>query len=197
MRIIAGEHRGRILTPPPPQPGDAHPARGEGVTRPITDRAKQSLFDVITPWLPDAVVADVFAGTGSMGLECLSRGSLKAYFYEADRAALKGLKENITKLRVEASSKVMAGDLFRLFDPPTSPPAASLDVIFLDPPYRFLRERPDDLLSLTEKLALALKDDGVISFRHDSADALDLPGLHVGRTLTYGSMTIHLLRKPH
>ena len=72
MRIIAGEFRGRKLLPPE---GD--------VTRPITDRVKQSLFDILAPRIDGARVYDCFAGTGSMGLECLSRGAEHATFFEA------------------------------------------------------------------------------------------------------------------
>ena len=70
MRIIAGEFGGRKLLPPPTE-----------ATRPITDRAKQSLFDVLTPQLDGALVYDCFAGTGSMGLESLSRGASFARFF--------------------------------------------------------------------------------------------------------------------
>src|SRR5215213_3035850 len=78
VRIIAGEFRGRRLLPPE---SDA--------TRPITDRVKQSLFDILAPVVEDAVVYDCFAGTGSMGLECLSRGARHATFFEADPSAAK------------------------------------------------------------------------------------------------------------
>ena len=70
MRIIAGEFRGRKLLGPETD-----------VTRPITDRVKQSLFDILTPYLPQARVYDCFAGTGSMGLECLSRGAKHVTFF--------------------------------------------------------------------------------------------------------------------
>ena len=83
MRIIAGMHRGRKLLAPE---GD--------VTRPITDRVKQSLFDILSPMREEAVVYDCFAGTGSMGLECLSRGAAAVTFFEADRSALSRLKKN-------------------------------------------------------------------------------------------------------
>src|SRR6476661_4896686 len=104
MRIIAGEFRGRRLLPPE---GD--------VTRPITDRVKQSLFDILTPLLPDARVYDCFAGTGSMGLECLSRGAASAVFFETDRSAVAWLRKNIAALGVEDRSQVIAQDLFRWF----------------------------------------------------------------------------------
>ncbi|HEX2971347.1 MAG TPA: RsmD family RNA methyltransferase, partial [Tepidisphaeraceae bacterium] len=89
MRIIAGEFRGRKLLSPE---GDT--------TRPITDRVKQSLFDILTPLLPEAVVYDCFSGTGSMGLEALSRGAAQATFFEADRSALARLRQNIDALKV-------------------------------------------------------------------------------------------------
>src|SRR5436853_3369526 len=104
MRIIAGEFRGRKLLPP------------EGlVTRPVTDRVKQSLFDILTPLLPDARVYDCFAGTGSMGLECLSRGAASVVFFEADRSALSRLRRNISALGVEDRCEVISTDLFRWF----------------------------------------------------------------------------------
>src|SRR5277367_4459144 len=104
MRLIAREHRGRTLLPPP---SDA--------TRPITDRAKQSLFDVLSPRIEGAQVADVFAGTGSMGLECLSRGASHAAFFELGKGALEALNKNIVALRLSGQSKVIPGDLFKTF----------------------------------------------------------------------------------
>lgn len=190
MRIIAGEHRGRKLEGPP----------GEE-TRPITDRAKQSLFDVLAPWMEGdgggAVVVDLFCGTGSMGLECVSRGAAHAHLFDADRGALAALKRNIEALRVGPRATVHAGDLFKLAPPLLQKLAAAggVDVIFLDPPYRFLVEKPDELLGLCPAIVGALKPDGVVSFRHDTADKLELPGLTVGRVLTYGSMTIELMRR--
>src|SRR3954464_9310084 len=104
MRIIAGEFRGRKLLPP------------EGTTtRPVTDRVKQSLFDILSPLLPGARVYDCFAGTGSMGLESLSRGAERAAFFEKDPSALKRLRQNIETLGVTDRSIVIAGDLFKWF----------------------------------------------------------------------------------
>src|SRR5688500_15898892 len=164
MRIIAGEFGGRKLLPP----------AGE-VTRPITDRAKQSLFDVITPIIEGARVYDLFAGTGSMGLECLSRGAAFATFFEADRSALKRLEKNITTLNVGERSKVVSGDVFRWFDARADATrSAGADLIFLDPPYRFLRERPHDLQRLATRVAEAhLKPGGTVVFRHDVNDQLE------------------------
>jgi 16S rRNA (guanine(966)-N(2))-methyltransferase RsmD len=183
MRIIAGAHRGRKLEPPP---GDN--------TRPITDRAKQSLFDVLAPRILGSRIADLFCGTGSMGLECLSRGSGDVVFFEADRGALAALKRNIAAMKVDGSSHVVAGDLFRLA-PATLGPAGT-DLMFLDPPYAYLHEHPDALRQLAVRLAPSLAPGGWLIFRHDTADQLDLPPFQVDRTLTYGSMAIELLSVP-
>lgn len=183
MRIIAGEFRGRKLLPP----GD------DSTTRPITDRAKQSLFDILTPLLTDAVVYDLFAGTGSMGLECLSRGAAHASFYEADRSALTRLRQNITALRVEPSCTVIPGDLFRAIAGPA--PKRQPNLIFLDPPYRFLREQPQSLQQLAADLARHAVPDATLIFRHDAADQLALPPFTPQDTRTYGTMTIDLLTR--
>src|SRR6266581_5508235 len=161
MLIIAGEFRGRKLLPPE---GDA--------TRPITDRVKQSLFDIIAPQIEGARVYDLFAGTGSMGLECLSRGAAHATFFEADRSAVQRLKKNVAAVGVEDRSKVVAGDLFRWFE--TSDAGERADIIFLDPPYRFLSQRLDALRRLATRIARDyLAADGVLVFRHDTKDALE------------------------
>src|SRR5437016_8160373 len=105
MRIIAGEFRSRQLLAP-----------RSDATRPITDRAKQSLFDILQPDLPGAIVYDCFAGTGSMGLECLSRGAAHVTFFESDRSAVALLRKNIATLGVSDRSTVIDRDLFRFFD---------------------------------------------------------------------------------
>ena len=182
MRIIAGEFRGRKLLPPA---GD--------ITRPVTDRVKQSLFDILTPVIDGSRVYDCFAGTGSMGLESLSRGAAHATFFEADRSALDRLKKNIAALGVADRSTVMAGDLFRWFDAAAAP--KNVDVIFLDPPYRFLRERPDDVRRLAGAIAQKhLAPGGTVVFRHDARDALDLAPLAPADRREYGGMVLEFLR---
>jgi 16S rRNA (guanine966-N2)-methyltransferase len=181
MRIIAGEFRSRKILPP------AH-----DTTRPITDRVKQSLFDILTPWIEGARVYDCFAGTGSMGLESLSRGAAHATFFEADRSAATLLRKNIATLGVQSRSTVIDRDLFKWFET-SVPPAARANLIFLDPPYRFLTERPDDLRRLAARLAAHLADDGIVVFRHDAKDILDLAPLRPVDRRDYGGMVIELL----
>jgi 16S rRNA (guanine966-N2)-methyltransferase len=183
MRIIAGRHRGRKLLPP-----------ADDSTRPITDRVKQSLFDILAPHLEGAIVYDCFAGTGSMGLESLSRGAKLAIFFESHRAAVSRLRQNIAALRVENESRVIATDLFKWFAA-TSPPDVKAGLIFLDPPYRFLRERADELRQLATQMSRHLAADGLMVFRHDAGDALALPNLSVEEVREYGGMAVELLRR--
>jgi 16S rRNA (guanine966-N2)-methyltransferase len=188
MRIIAGEFRGRQLIAP----------LGE-TTRPITDRAKQSLFDVLAPMIEGSMVYDCFAGTGSMGLECLSRGAKFATFFEIDRSALAKLTQNISTLQVKERSRIVPGDLFRWFDlsvrRPDSTNASGADIVFLDPPYRFLREHSDEVLQVALHLTHAhLKPGAIVVFRHDAKDKLELPNLKQVDARNYGEMAIELLQ---
>lgn len=188
MRIIAGQFGGRKLLPP----------EGEA-TRPVTDRVKQSLFDILAPLIEGTVVYDCFAGTGSMGLECLSRGAAKAFFFEADRSAVTRLHQNIAACGVADRSQVIPGDLFKWFDRATTRPITSnatrADLVFLDPPYRFVRDRPDELIQLAFHLAHGhLKPDSTIIFRHDAKDSLDLPRLQRHDLREYGEMALEFLK---
>jgi 16S rRNA (guanine966-N2)-methyltransferase len=124
VRIIGGRWRGRTLTAPT-----------GADTRPTADRARQALFDMLmhSPWaqgaLRDAHVLDVFAGTGAMGLEALSRGAARATFIENGRPALVALRANILACRAESLAEVVAADACK------PPRGAACSLVFLDPPY--------------------------------------------------------------
>lgn len=123
MRIIAGEWRGRRLAAPK---GDA--------TRPTSDRARETLFAMLTSRLGDfegLKVADLFAGSGALGLEALSRGAAHCLFVEQDRAALDVIRANIAALGAGARARVEAGSVMQL-RAANSP----LDLILADPPYQ-------------------------------------------------------------
>ena len=188
MRIIGGEHGGRKLIPPPAD-----------TTRPITDRAKQSLFDMLAPRLDGALVYDCFAGTGSLGLESLSRGAKFCTFFEADRPAIARLNQNIVALKLQDRSRIVPGDLFRWFHlsntRPSTTEASGADLVFLDPPYRFLRDHSDEILQLALHLAHGhLRPESLVVFRHGTKDSLELPNLWRSDVRDYGDMTIELLK---
>jgi 16S rRNA (guanine966-N2)-methyltransferase len=123
VRIIAGEWRGRKLAAP----------KGEG-TRPTADRARETLFAMLTSRLGDfegLQVADLFAGSGALGLEALSRGAQHCLFVEQDRAAVDVIRANVTALGAQARVRVEAGSVMALRAASTP-----LDLILADPPYR-------------------------------------------------------------
>lgn len=123
MRIIAGEWRGRKLAAP----------KGEG-TRPTADRARETLFAMLTSRLGDfegLQVADLFAGSGALGLEALSRGAASCLFVENDRAAVDVIRANVATLGATARARVEAGSVMTL-RAATRP----LDLILADPPYQ-------------------------------------------------------------
>ncbi len=120
MRIIAGAWRGRPLVTPK---GDE--------TRPTADRTREALFSMLTSRLgsfEDLRVADLFAGTGALGLEALSRGAAHCTFVEQERVALEALKANI--VRLDANADVRAGSALAL-----GHAAQPFDLILMDPPY--------------------------------------------------------------
>ena len=127
MRIVAGDWRGRTLVAP----------AGQG-TRPTADRVRQALFDMLmhAEWggraaIEGAVVLDVFAGTGALGLEALSRGAAHACFIENDPAALKALRANVAACQAGDRAEIVGGDVLKVGAARTGPAS----VVFLDPPY--------------------------------------------------------------
>lgn len=122
MRIIAGEWRGRKLIAPA---GDT--------TRPTADRVRETLFSMLASRLgsfDSLAVADLFAGSGALGLEALSRGAASCLFVENDSLALKALRANVAALGAAARSDARAASVLTL-----GPAARPLDLILLDPPY--------------------------------------------------------------
>lgn len=123
MRIIAGEWRGRKLLAP----------EGDN-TRPTADRTRETLFSMLTSRLgswEDLRVADLFAGSGALGLEALSRGAAHAMFAEQDAAAIRAIRGNIANLKAQAQCDVRVGSVLAL-----GPAKSAYDLIMLDPPYK-------------------------------------------------------------
>jgi 16S rRNA (guanine966-N2)-methyltransferase len=129
VRIIAGEFRGRRLEAVP----------GEG-TRPMLDRIKESLFSTLQPRLEGARVLDLFAGTGGLGFEALSRGAAGVRLIERHPAALKVLRSNAAQLGVSDRVEIMRGDALdsSLWEVAGSSP----DLVFFDSPYPLLEQGP-------------------------------------------------------
>jgi 16S rRNA (guanine(966)-N(2))-methyltransferase RsmD len=123
MRVIAGKYRSRQL----------RSLRGMDV-RPTTDRLRETLFNVLAPQVPDSVWLDLYAGTGAVGIEALSRGARTVYFVESSRKASEVIRQNLRSLAIGEGGEVLereVGPALRLLDSQ----AVSCDVCFLDPPY--------------------------------------------------------------
>ena len=129
MRIIAGKWRSRLLIRP-----------NTPKTRPVPDRVREAVFDILaahygTPGaLPGLRVADVFAGSGSMGLEALSRGAASCCFYELHREVIDALRGNLKALNVGPEGRIIHGDAWRRAT--ATPEGAPFDLVLLDPPFR-------------------------------------------------------------
>jgi 16S rRNA (guanine966-N2)-methyltransferase len=189
MRIIGGEHRGLKLATP----------KGREV-RPILDRVRESLFGILREVVPEARVADLFAGTGVIGLEALSRGAASALFVERDPACLTTIRENLRRAHREADARVLRADAFRCADRLAE--AGGFDLIFLDPPYRLLRGERDAarIEALVARLGRPdiLAERGTLVLRIPSNAAL--PAQVAPLTPTddrrYGGMRIILFQRP-
>jgi len=124
MRVIAGKYKSRRLVAP------------EGVTtRPTSDRLRETLFNVVAPRVPDSVWLDLFAGSGAVGLEALSRGARSVSFVESSSAAARVIRKNLHTLEIEEGFEVIereAVTALRMLDSQ----ADAYDFCFLDPPYR-------------------------------------------------------------
>lgn len=118
MRVTGGELRSRRLKSVP------------GLdTRPTPDRLREALFNILAPHIEGAAFLDLYAGTGAVGIEALSRGARKALFVESGRAALRVLRENLQSLGLESRAEVRPGKAAALAG------ASDADIVFLDPPY--------------------------------------------------------------
>lgn len=190
MRIIAGTHRGRELLAP----------RDARTTRPVTDRVKESLFNRLHALgvLGYGHVLDLYCGTGSMGLEALSRGAERCTFVDMDRFAQRQLAENLTRFGWT--------DRGRRLQAPVTPgsyldpvPNASVPLALIDPPYKDAEdpERAPEFVALLDRLYPKLEDGGVAVFRAPAAaDAPDPSAAYDRGDVTYGGMTLHFFQRP-
>ena len=206
MRIIAGEYKSRRLQSPPP----------ELDVRPITDRAKESIFSQLRGHCDGATVLDLFAGTGAIGLEALSRGAARCVFVEKDRRAAAILKKNIETLGATGRAEVVIGDALGPSTVARCPRPAT--IVFMDPPFPLVEE-PIGLrrvLAQAAQLVPLLADDGYLllrtpwPFHHEAEQSggaageaprasltpdLRFPGALGPETHDYGSMAVHFYMK--
>ncbi len=175
MRIISGEKKGRILVAPPGMD-----------TRPTTDKVKEAVFSSIQFDLEGARVLDLFAGSGQMGLEALSRGAAACVFVEQGRAAQKAVETNVAALEYsEAQAKLVKGEAIAFLA--TCKPR-SFDIIILDPPYGSgLLEKAIDSIAQFDILC----ENGIMICEQAEGTELTLPsGMELARRYRYGRKSI-------
>ena len=175
IRILAGEARGRPIKSPPKGPA----------SRPILGRMKKSLFDILSRRLPGCVFLDLFAGTGSVGIEALSRGASHAVFVERDAYCSRLLRENLDTLGYVNRAEVIGGDVLRVIES-----LRPFDVIFMGPPYKTFE---GGMAANTEPVLQALVrrhllgPGGLLVAQHHFRETFSVPeGLSVVREEKYG-----------
>ena len=168
MRIIAGTHRGQTI----------HAPRGAD-TRPTSDRVRENVFNILGP-LDGADVLDLYAGSGAMGLEALSRGAAQAVFVERDPDAVRAIERNLDKLRLRAT--VLRQDVVAVL----SGESSKYDLVFVDPPYEMYTDLEPQL---ARYLPSALAGNGVVVVETDARVEPSLP-LHERTSRTYGSARV-------
>lgn len=171
MRVIAGTARGIPLVAPP----------GNLVTRPTTDKVKEAVFGSIQFALAEAVVLDLFAGSGAWGIEALSRGAKAAYFVDKDAKAIQAVKTNLRATHLEKGAQVLKMPYLQAL----STLEVRFDFVFLDPPYGsgYYQSAVDALLE-----GALLAPQGKVIAEHDGS--LGLVGLREEKQKRYGKIYV-------
>lgn len=176
MRIIAGDYKGRRLETP-----------DNFDVRPTTDKVKEAMFSIISPYVVDGIFVDLFSGTGNLGLEALSRGASKCYFCDSSRTSIGIIRKNIKYCRAEEYSVVYAGDfrqsLMKIKD--------KVDVFLLDPPY------DSDYYNISFEMIKEydlLAEDGIIVAEHRNDVELgeEIAGFELLKERKYGNIVLSI-----
>jgi 16S rRNA (guanine966-N2)-methyltransferase len=190
MQIQAGAFKGHKLLSPP----------SNAATRPLTGLAKKSLFDTLSAWLEAGRVVDLYAGTGTIGLEAISRGADYCWLAERDRHVANRLRRNIAALGAEDRCEIWTGDVEKHLVGWLDSLEAPVDVVFLDPPFADSKrwDLGEKVSSLFEPIARSLAPDGIVVWRTGpKVEAPDRVGpLEVVRRRRPGSMSLFFLQLP-
>ena len=175
MRVISGTYRGCVLKGP----------KHEGL-RPTADRVKEALFNIIGAKIHDSDFLDLFAGTGSIGIEALSRGARSAIFADNNHLSIKLLHENLKIIKSGESIRVLQSDAAKALNI-LAGEQLFFDLIFLDPPFE------SELFSIIPSMIVQLKllkKDGYLIIEHPSRLAVTVPELEVIKDRKYGDISL-------
>ncbi len=181
LRVVGGALRGRWVRVPDDLPG----------VRPTSERAREAIFDILGPaWTAGAAVLDLYAGTGALGIEALSRGAARSDFVEGNRAVAALLRKNLESLGLGARGRVVVADLDR-GDLPQGV-KGPWNVVFLDPPYA-----TESGARWLERLGREAwpPDGALVVYEHRSGSTLDPPtGLALAVERAYGDTAVSIYR---
>jgi len=178
VRIIAGTRKGHTI----------HAPKGLD-TRPTSDRVRENVFNIVAPWVEGARVLDLYAGSGAMGLEALSRGATAAVFVESDPEAVRAIERNLDKLGL-TGARVVRHDVITGLGQ-ESGAGRKYDLVLADPPYDMT-----DYKALSRHLQRVLADDGLLVFETAAKTKPELPGLAVRTSRKYGSTRVTVFEHP-
>ena len=182
MRVIAGSARGTRL------------GRVPAGVRPVSDRVREGVFSSLGGRLEGARVLDLYAGTGALGIEALSRGAEAAVFVDASPAAVTAVRDNLARTALEDRSTVHRSDVRRFLER-TPADTKGFDLVFLDPPYESGGSELDPVLELLDVKPL-LREGFTVVLSRGSRSSKDVIPLHwaVARRLSYGDSVVMLFR---
>jgi 16S rRNA (guanine966-N2)-methyltransferase len=177
MRVIAGSARGVPLAAP-----------DDRATRPITDRVKETLFAIVGERVVGAHVLDLYAGSGAIGIEALSRGAASCTFVERGRRALLAMRRNLERTNTAGAATVVGGDVMRFL---YATPAHRYDLVALDPPYE---DRV--ILAPLQRLVPHLSSQALVVVKHFwRTEVPSVPGLAAVRQRRFGETALTFLER--
>jgi 16S rRNA (guanine966-N2)-methyltransferase len=177
LRVIAGTAKGQKLKT----------VKGD-TTRPTSDRVKESLFNIIAGIIPDSHVLDLYAGTGNLGIEALSRGAKSAVFIDKSRECYHIIMENLLHTKLSDKAKILTGEVANTIKSHSND-LGKFDIIFLDPPYN--KNLIEETLNFIVNSDI-IKDDGLIIAESDIDDSIpeEIGKLKLKRNQKYGDTVL-------
>ena len=187
LRIIGGTFRGRMIE-----------YSGDRVTRPMKDNIREALFNLVGGWAKGKAVFDLFAGTGAIGLEAISRGAIQAALVERHFPTVKIIEQNVATLEVESKCDVHASDTFfwvrKFVATPASHPSAPW-MVFCCPPYDFFVDRTEDTMTMLDSIMSLAPSDSIVIVESDSRfDLTALPRHEEWEIREYAPAVISVLK---
>jgi 16S rRNA (guanine966-N2)-methyltransferase len=176
VRVIAGTAKGLRL------------GRVPAGTRPVSDRAREGLFSSLGSEVEAAACADLYAGTGAIGIEALSRGAARCVFVDSSSAAVRTIRDNLDRTGLSDRGRVIRGDVARAL-----PRDEPFDLVFLDPPYRLPTGQLRDVMAVVATVA----PKGTVVLTRPARDPTDVIPVHweTVKVLTYGDARILICRE--